>query len=274
MRALITFIAILTVGIVTAQDNPDTYRGNISYDETRETISVPNDGFGHTTYNIVGDLHRNLNHTYPEGSDHIYHYKREIDLITNHLIHWEFGEAGGVVSGDGHQGYRLLARVDDGSGAQNLSFPADIPHEEVNNGRFSATISTNRGTTTDRYAYTVVSRLTMQNTGGFDQTNAQVNLSLRFAVPELYHQTFSDLIFFQTGFVYTEISQVDLPNIAGAGFDPATILTATDNARYVNREPRETSNVGLSHGEGGYVGFLSGGRHFPIFFNYRANDIR
>ena len=274
MRALITFIAILTVGIVTAQDNPDTYRGNISYNHVDETISVPNVGEGATTYTIVGDMHRNLNHTYPEGSDHIYHYKREIDLITNHLIHWEFGEAAGVVAGDGHQGYRLLARVDDGSGAQNLSFPADIPHEEVNNGRFSATINTNRGTTTDRYAYNVVSRLTMQNTAGFSQANAQVNLSLRFVVPELYHQTFSDLIFFQTGFVYTEISQVDLPNIAGAGFNPATILTATDNDRYVNREPHETTSVELFHGEGGHVGRLSGGRAFPVFFNYRANDIR
>ena len=220
-------------------------------------------------------MHRNLNHTYPEGSSHIYHYKREIDLITNHLIHWEFGEAGGVVSGDGHQGYRLLARVDDGSGARNLSFPADIPHEEVNDGRFSATISTNRGTTTDRYAYGIVSTLRMQNVTGFSFTNAQVSLSLRFVLPEIYHESFSDLVVFETGSVYTEISnRVGFPNTPGAGFDPTTILTATDNDRYVNREPRETTYVSLYHGEGGYVNALSGGRHFPIFFNYRANDIR
>ena len=270
MRALITFIAILTVGIVTAQDNPDTYRGHISYNHVDETISVPNVGEGATTYAIVGDMHRNLNHTYPEGSSHIYHYKREIDLITNHLVSFEYSEAAGVRNEvTGRYGYRLLIRVNDGSGPELLSFPSAEPLEEVNNGRFSSTISANRGTTNDRYAYSIRSRFFLTNF----LSNAQAHLSLTFEVPELYHQTFSDLITFETGSIFTQIARDGFPNRAGAAFDPTTILTATDNATYVNTAG-ETSYVSLFHGEGGYVGRLSNGRAFPLLFNYKANDIR
>ena len=278
MRALITFIAILTVGIVTAQDNPDTYRGHISYNHVDETISVPNVGEGSTTYNIVGDLHRNLNDTYDRGSDHIYHYKREIDLIRNHLVSFELSPSHSPTI-NGREPYRLLIRVNDGSGEDMISLPDGLFNEQfidlhgTTQDRIDATLTTNRGSFNDRYAYSVSTILTISN-DNFDR-RAAANINLRFTLPERYHGLASDIIFFEGGRVIINRDgggDGTLPNIpAELITDFPAVLTASDRPTYYSTNPAGRSPYGYNEGDGGFVERLDNGRHFPLILDYRFN---
>ena len=279
MRALITLIAILTVGIVTAQIDPDTYRGDISYNHNNETISVPNAvGDGSTTYTVVGDLERNLNIHYENGSDHVYHYLREIDLIENHLVSWDYRHVIGSSNnngGNGRQHYRLLAVVNDGSGNRNISFHVQqAPTEEIitSQNRLDATIYANRGTPNDRYAYAVRYRFSLYNYFGA----VEAGIGLTFELPERfsgYGSANHDLVILASGLHSVNHLIEDSPNVTSPLFDLTTILTDPNRPTYTNLNSPDRGTVQIFRGEGNHIGPIVGGRHIPFTFEYKPNHI-
>ena len=283
MRALITFIAILTVGIVTAQDanligDPATFQGNIPYDEVAETIVV-----GGETYEITGDMLRDLNYLYPNGTSKIYHYKREIDLISNHLTSIDFDHVPGVSSGPdgtGRQGYRVRLLFNDPSTVDpitSISYEPELPNEANENpNRLDVGYTTPRGVFGDNYAtgFGINTLLEFENdfsfVSGGGQSQLYVDFHLRYLLPEQYHSYPTDNVSFHSTQVLSDRRRIEgdgFPTSAQA-FDPATILVGNNTRNYINRHGSLGHvSLGLHHGETPVRALLNGNT-IPFTFDY------
>ena len=128
MRALITFIAILTVGIVTAQVHPPRFDQNGTPDVQNDNTLVVNS----ETYIPVGELSDDLHAWYPLGTSRVNQFRQEdIGIRPGEVRHITIHPASGVQNGT-HRGYNVFFHLD---GGVNVSFNGDIPTE---------TFSTNR----------------------------------------------------------------------------------------------------------------------------------
>ena len=185
MRALITLIAILTVGMVTAQDDPATYQGYIPYSSNAQTITVSG-----TTYELTSDLEAELNGVYPNGTNAAYEYKKDIYDIDNNLVGISFAPASGV-SGNGEQGYRLLFTM---HGGDRWGFFSDIPDEAFSGGEFTATISGRRdnegGWDTQRDGYSTTTTLTI-SPAGIDAIGGRITVGINLPDGDEIIYTFS-----------------------------------------------------------------------------------
>ena len=281
MRALITFIAILTVGIVTAQidpviGDPATFQGNIPYNHNNETIVVGDD-----TYEITGDMLRDLNYLYPNGTSKVYHYKREIDLISNHLTSIDFARVPGVSSGydgAGRQGYRIRLQFNDPSTVDpiaSISYQPELPDETNENpNRLDVSYTTPRGVFGDNYAtgFEINTLLEFTNDYSFVSTGGQsqlyVTFHLRYLLPEQYHSYPTDNVSFHSNRVLVDRRRSDGFSTAAQAFDPATILVGNNTQNYINRSGSLGHfDLGLNHGET-FERIILGGARIPFTYDY------
>ena len=120
MRALITFIAILTVGIVTAQ--APTYHFNNDVLTARPNFgSVEN-------YKPIGELRTNLRTWYPEGTSRVNQFRQDELNIDFDLQNVFFGPVDGT-GNNGRQRYGVSLRID---GGDNVRFFSNLPTQVGN----------------------------------------------------------------------------------------------------------------------------------------------
>ena len=134
MRALITLIAILTVGIVTAQ----APSFNIATNEIENVLPA---GLSRADYVAVGDLRTDLRNFYPRGTSRVFQFNQDEIAMDNDIEAIHISPAAGV-TGNGRQGYRIRFDFDGGT---RLRFNAIIPTENIlSNNRMEATLNSRR----------------------------------------------------------------------------------------------------------------------------------
>ena len=185
MRALITFIAILTVGIVTAQSGRYQESTNIGYNNGVITI-------GDETYTLVDEQRTDdLAQWYPNGTSRAYQWRTDVEELEHNLDRILFSYAPGV-SGTLGQHYRLRFLMDndlDGNGQKDVwGFRHALPTEHQAEGdriaiRLSPQIRDAEIGYTPIDGYTMSIEALFQN-GFTDTSGPEVYLQLRITHPE------------------------------------------------------------------------------------------
>ena len=190
MRALITFIAILTVGIVTAQGSGQYQEStDIGYN-TNGTITVNGE-----TYVLDADRAAQLRTLYPNGTTKAYNWRTDKENLEYKLDRMLFSYApgpGGDLDGDGTQevnAYRFSFQMDEGYGG-TWGFNHAIPSEAYRTDSSNTLVveldyeSRDNDDYTPAVGYRARVVGTIFNNTQFDVPNVQMGFQIRIEHPD------------------------------------------------------------------------------------------
>ena len=234
MRALITLIAILTVGIVTAQDY-STYQGDIPYRNGELTI-------GGEQYTPIGDIAHNLNIIYPatdfpDGTPKALDFLREIYLINNNLleVNWLIREGtSSNINNVCNEGTGLSVYVMDRGVRTRFIYEFSPPEEEVIAGRRLEAVHADQR----RNGTSVTTRFSVTN-GQYNRAQGQIDLIYNYpGDDENYDLALRGFNGWRALF-QSSWFELNRPKPIANGHDPlnnfpfATILDADDRTRII-----------------------------------------